>query len=207
MFASRSSGPRRWRRGHVLGAAHDRRTSALEALADPVADLVREREAPAAGALRSFAAVDGDEPVGRDEHPADRQVVHLLHAQTEEIFGDRLDRHRNQCAAEELVVARAQLVRSRVAVVVRAASSRLSEEPVDLVGRLPIDSSGAPPDAAIGAGACRPRLGRQRRSRNGIGGGRQATRSPTRALSVSASTSQTRRSTRSGSSRPPSSSW
>ena len=88
-------------------------------VADPVAELVGDREAVAAGrglAAHRLRRVDDDQPLRRDQHPRALAQVGLLDPQAEEVLGDRLDRHRDLVAAESGEIAVAELVGARVGV-------------------------------------------------------------------------------------------
>ena len=93
----------------------------LEAVADPVADLVGDREAEAAerrvvAAADALVRVQHDAALGGQEHPRAVDVPALLDAQAEEVLRDRLDRHRQPLTAEEVEVSLADGMRARILV-------------------------------------------------------------------------------------------
>jgi hypothetical protein len=67
---------------------------------------MRDREATAG--LR-FSPVHEDQALGREEHPAHLEL-HLFDFEAEEVYGDRLHRHRELGAAEELAVTAPEIV-------------------------------------------------------------------------------------------------
>src|SRR5215210_1500275 len=83
-------------------AAHHRLRRSLQALADPVAELVRDREPlPRLDLLR----VHEDHALGREEHPAAVADRDPLDREADEVLGDCLDGHGELVAAERLDVA------------------------------------------------------------------------------------------------------
>jgi hypothetical protein len=116
-------------------------------VADPVAELVGDREAVAAGrdvAVRGLRGVDDDQSLGRDDHPGAVAEVALLDPQAEQVLGDRLHRDRDLVRGEGREVLRPELVRARVGVPGRRGRQRCVHGRVTSASILPIHLRHAP---------------------------------------------------------------
>ena len=112
-------------------------------VADPVAELVGDREAVAAGrrlARHGLGGVDDDQPLGGDQHPGAVAEVALLDPQAEEVLGDRLDRDGDLVHVEGREVLRAELVRARVGVPGRRGRQRFVRRTIKSVHPRPIST-------------------------------------------------------------------
>ena len=121
--------------GDVARAAVGRRLlpHVLLRVADPVAELVGDREAVAAGrgvAVRRLRRVDDDQPLRGDEHPGAVAEVALLDPQAEQVLGDRLDRHGDLVRGEGYEVLRPELVRAGVGIAGRSGRQRFIREAI-----------------------------------------------------------------------------
>ncbi len=81
-----------------------------------MAKLVRDSKPAAAPALRRFPTIQPNSEPSRQKYPRDGQRAVLVDVQSKEIFSDRLDRYRDLTPTKKGVVARAKLIRSRVAI-------------------------------------------------------------------------------------------